>query len=254
MSGVEKLRQCMKDRVRGSMDITIGIIEASYVVAKEGLSKDRLIKLLEKIVKNQPSMALLINISFQIIDLLKKDQIDEILLLKDNLLKATNALSEKASKLLDNKSVCTISNSKEVFDSIVKSHCKTVYVGVAHPKKEGELFALNLKNSGKKVVIFEDNNYLFGAKMCDVFLSGADAIFDEAFVNKSQTFSLCLFAKYFNKSFYLLANRYKYLNADLKDYYKILQMPRREVTKKDLDVYNVYFEEIPLDLVTPIAI
>jgi len=254
MSGVEKLRQCMKDRVRGSMDITMAIIEASYVVAKEGLSKDRLIKLLEKIVKNQPSMALLINISFQIIDLLKKDQIDEILLLKDNLLKATNALSEKASKLLDNKSVCTISNSKEVFDSIIKSQCKTVYVGVAHPKKEGELFALNLKNSGKEVVIFEDNNYLFGAKMCDVFLSGADAIFDETFVNKSQTFSLCLFAKYFNKPFYLLANRYKYLNADLKGYYKILQMPRREVTKKDLDVYNVYFEEIPLDLVTPIAV
>ncbi len=253
MSGVEKLRQCMKDRIRGSLDIALDIIEASYLITKNDFKKENLIKLLEKIVKNQPSMALLINICFQIIDLLKKDQVDDILLLKDNLLKSTHIISEKASKLLDNKSVCAISNSKEVFESIVKSQCKTIYIGVAHPKKEGELFAINLKNSGKEVIIFEDNNYLFGAKMCDVFISGADAIFDKTFVNKSQTFSLCLLAKYFGKPFYLLANKYKYLNADLKGYYRILQMPKREVTKKDLEVYNAYFEEIPLDLVTPIG-
>ena len=30
-------------------------------------------------------------------------------------------------------------------------------------------------------------------------------------------------------------------------------MPKSEVTKKDLDTYNVYFEEIPLELVTLIG-
>jgi translation initiation factor 2B subunit (eIF-2B alpha/beta/delta family) len=249
MNSVELLKFCAKDKTRGSLDIAIDIIEASSSIAKN-LKPQKLITLLKKIMKNQPSMALVINICSKIIHLIEDNELDDIILLKKNLLDTSQKVCSNATKYLNNKSICTISYSREVFCSIVNSDCKEVYIGVAHPKKEGETFALDLKDSGKKVVLFEDNNYLFGARMCDVFVSGADAVFDDAFVNKSQTFSLCLFANYFKKPFYVVANTYKYLSTDLRKYYKILQMPKKEVTKKDLDTYNVYFEEIPLELVT----
>ncbi|MGE4547701.1 MAG: hypothetical protein AB7E28_08015 [Desulfurella sp.] len=249
MNSVELLKFCAKDKTRGSLDIAIDIIEASFSIAKN-LKPQKLITLLKKIMKNQPSMALVINICSKIIYLIENDKLDEIILLKKDLIDASQKVCSNAIQYLNNKSICTISYSREVFCSIVNSDCKEVYIGVAHPKKEGETFALDLKNNGKKVVLFEDNNYLFGAKMCDVFISGADAIFDNVFVNKSQTFSLCLFANYFKKPFYVVANAYKYLSPNLRKYYKILHMPKKEVTKKDLDVYNVYFEEIPLELVT----
>ncbi|MGB9743901.1 MAG: hypothetical protein ACPLW6_01345 [Desulfurella sp.] len=252
MSYIETLKNCAKDKKRGSLDIALDIIEASFALANLNENK-KLIVLLKEIIKKQPSMALVINVCFKIIDLLKKDEIQKIAFLKQDLLDFIQESTLKASKFLDGKSVCTISYSKEVFLSIAKSLCKTVYIGIGHPKKEGEAFALDLKKIGKNVVVFEDNNYLFGAKMCDVFLSGADALFDDFFVNKSQTFCLCLLARYFKKPFYVIANKYKYLPDKLKNYYKILQMPKSEVTKKDLDTYNVYFEEIPLEFVTLIG-
>ncbi|OSS42555.1 Translation initiation factor 2B alpha subunit [Desulfurella amilsii] len=249
MNGVEILKFCAKDKIRGSLDIAVDIIEASFSIARD-LKTQKLIALLEKIMKNQPSMALVIKTCSKIIHLIKNNKFDDIILLKRDLLDASQKICSKVARYLNNNSICTISYSKEVFCSIVNSDCKEIYIGIANPKKEGETFALNLKDNGKKVVLFEDNNYLFGATMCDIFISGADAIFDNAFVNKSQTFSLCLFANYFKKPFYVIANNYKYLSPDLRKYYKILQMPKKEVTKKDLDVYNVYFEEIPLELVT----
>jgi translation initiation factor eIF-2B subunit delta len=252
MNSVELLKFCAKDKMRGSLDIVIDIIEASFSLAKN-LKPRKLITLLKKIINNQPSMALVISICSKIIHLIEDNKLDDIILLKKDLLDDSQKVCSRAIKYLNNKSICTISYSREVFCSIVNSDCKEIYIGVAHPKKEGEAFALDLKNSGKKVILFEDNNYLFGARMCDVFISGADAIFDHTFVNKSQTFSLCLFANYFKKPFYVVANNYKYLPTDLKKYYKILQMPKKEVTKKDLDIYNAYFEEIPLELVTLIG-
>ncbi len=252
MNYIKMLKRCAKDRQRGSLDIVLDIIESSYELANSKNYK-KLRTLLEFIIQKQPSMALVINICSKIIELLENNKIYEITFLEQDLLNSIEESTQKASKLLDNKNVCTISYSKEVFLSIVRSLCKTVYIGVSHPKKEGEMLALHLKENGKNVVLFEDNNYLWGAKECDIFISGADALFDNFFVNKSQTFSLCLLAKYFEKPFYVVANKYKYLPEKLKKYYKILQMPKSEVTKKDLDVYNVYFEEIPLSLVTLIG-
>lgn len=252
MSGFDILNKCIKDKKRGSLQIALDIIEASLLLVKDADKAD-IIKFLKKIIAKQSSMAVVINVCFKIISAIEQGNYDEIIDLKKDIIESTHRLSSKVAVYLQDKSVCTISYSYETYLSLSKSNCRKVYIGIGRPKKEGELFADKLKADGKEVILFEDNNYLFGAKACDVFLSGADAIFDDTFVNKSLTFGLCLFAKYFNKPFYVSANKYKYLPTHLKNYFRILKMPKSEITKKDIDVYNVYFEEIPLNLVSLIG-
>lgn len=78
MNDIELLKFCAKDKTRGSLDIAVDIIEASFALSKI-LKPQKLIALLKKIMENQPSMALVINLCSKIMHLIEDNKLDDII-------------------------------------------------------------------------------------------------------------------------------------------------------------------------------
>lgn len=154
------------------------------------------------------------------------------------------------------KSITTISYSKTVLDIIkliIQSRKKLkVFVLESRPILEGRNLAEELIKIKVDATILVDSLMSYALKNSEAVIIGADQILKNGnVVNKIGSYTLALCAKEFNKPFYVIADKSKFINSSkfiAKDY------PKSEVwnTKKKIKIVNHYFEEVPTYLITKI--
>jgi len=213
------------------------------------------IDLIYDIIKNQSSMAIVINTGLKIIQALKKKDINLLKSIKRELdVSANSAINSAANFLSGVKNIATISFSKSVLDVIVNIKPQNVYLSISHPANEGERLAVELKNRNINPILVEDSGYSLIMKQTDAVVVGADAIFDNSFINKTGTLCLALISQYFSKPFYVVGCMCKYLDKDAKKFFEIKQKPQEEISSVNCKRINRYFEEIPNKFVNKIFV
>jgi len=246
MGCVEILQKLAKDRVSSSNTIALKMVDCVV----ELFGKYDCKELVKNIMEGQPSMAVVLNVADKI---LKVDNKEELLELRNEFLKAEeNTVNKAVKKLKDYKRIATISYSRTVLETLKFIRPKRVYVSVSHPAKEGEKLAQELLAEGIDVVLFEDAAYSVVMDDVDAVFVGADAVFEDCVVNKIGSFYLALLSSYFKKDFFVLANKFKFLDEDLGKNYRILELEPSQITDLNCDVVNVYFERVPLKFVKEI--
>jgi translation initiation factor 2B subunit (eIF-2B alpha/beta/delta family) len=138
-----------------------------------------------------------------------------------------------------------------LFREISRSKKLEIIQTESRPGLEGRKQALELVKQGHKVKVITDGsvgNHLNEFHLC---LVGADAIYEDRFINKTGTLSIALISNYGGKLFYVLADRRK----NIKDnwIFKEDPKPNKEVWEQGnpgISIENLYFESIPNTLVT----
>ncbi|MEJ2545823.1 MAG: hypothetical protein P8Y99_17305 [Calditrichaceae bacterium] len=267
----------LNDNQSGSVTLTLNTLKLYRDLLNEMLSASKnLDEIFEqfqdaskKIMKKQPNMVLLrkstntIMIYFK--RLVKSDKETEqivkavekkILLVEQEIDTRIKKISNTGSKIIaPTNKIMTISNStlvKKIFETTNNQKRKfEVYCCKSHPPDEGVQLAEALDKMGiKTTIISEGQMGVFMADM-NLVLIGADRIYDNGFVNKAGTLSLCLIAKYYNIPVYLAADTTKIL-PESERIIKLNSQNKKEVysgNRKKISVENVYYEKVPIDLI-----
>ncbi|WP_022670302.1 hypothetical protein [Hippea alviniae] len=246
MSCIEILEKLAYDRVSSSNQIALKMIDCAI----ELFDSEPLGEYMEKMMKTQSGMAVVLNVADRICKAKSKDELKR---LKFELLKAEeSAIDEAYEHIKGAKNIATISFSNSVLKLLKMIKPQKVYLSISHPAREGELLAENLMKEGIEVVLFEDAAYSLVMRDVEISIIGADAVFDDAVVNKIGSYALALLSREFDVPFYVVANKFKLLSENLRNFYKILRMDKSEISNLNCDVLNVYFEHVPVRLVKKI--
>ncbi len=238
---------CPKNRKSGSIEVLKEIINC---IKKGRLNAD---ELLPYIVKNYPSMAIL----FNFYEYYKKNQeTDEYL---NGLQVYQMQVVQKSLKEISQcKRIVLYSRSSDVFKVVSQlSFSETqFFVGESRPLKEGIEQAESLAALGFQTTVVTDALLFDYISDADCFISGVDAIFEDYFVNKIGTRALCIVAKYYRVPVYVIGSKYKVINKDFENSFKILKEPESEICNRELaaSIVNVYFEKIPFELITKLIL
>ncbi len=139
-------------------------------------------------------------------------------------------------KIVEGKVVATISRSHIVEKALLKA--KHVIVLESTPGREGLEMARFLRGRGLLATTFPDSAISYAVRACDVVVVGADAVLEDAFINKTGTLPLALTAKHFSKEFYVTCPSYKFAEVEFKE---AVELSFSE---------EMLFELIPKNLVT----
>jgi translation initiation factor 2B subunit (eIF-2B alpha/beta/delta family) len=166
-------------------------------------------------------------------------------------------IGSAGSKLISsNARVVTIGNSTLVADIIITAFNQKrkfeVYCLESAPTREGITLAETLARKGISTFLYNDAGIGVILPQATLVLSGAVRIYEEGFVNKIGTLPLALTARSLKLPFYLAADTDKIL---IEREYAIrfyrqdpdeIHIPR----SKNLKIHNVYYESVPLSLLT----
>ncbi|WP_198014797.1 hypothetical protein [Hippea sp. KM1] len=254
---MSKVKIAFMDCIEVLKDLAVDRVSSSFSIAKRMLKccielcgSFDFRPLVEGVMDGQPSMSVVINIGNEV---LKSRDCKSLALLLKRLDEAEElSINQAYRELKGLKNIATISFSHSVFALIERLKPERVFLSVSHPAKEGEILADKLKRAGMDVVLFEDVAYSLVVDRIDAFLVGADAVFDDGIVNKIGSYYLALLSKEHSIPFYVVANRFKFLNNQLRRIYKIVSMPKEEITALPVEVLNVYFEFVPIELVSKV--
>jgi len=150
--------------------------------------------------------------------------------------KMDDGCAKNLEKIVEGKIVATISRSHIVERALLKA--KHVIVLESTPSKEGLEMARYLRGRGLLATTFPDSAISYAVKACDLIVVGADAVFNDAFINKTGTLPLALTAKHFSKEFYVASPSYKFGDVEFEE---IVDLSFSE---------DMLFELIPSKLVT----
>jgi len=176
----------------------------------------------------------------------------------ENLQNKYRTIFTNATQILNSaNSVLTISNSftlLQVF-KIWKNYGGNfqVIISESRPKDEGKVFAKSLIDCGIKVNFVTDASLNICVPEVDAIIIGADRILSNGnVINKTGSGFLALSAKYYNKPFYVFADKTKFVEAD--KFENKIYSPKDiwNYQNKLLQIENYLFEEIPAELITKI--
>lgn len=124
------------------------------------------------------------------------------------------------------------------------------WITESRPMREGAALAIALESLPGKTVLLVDDARSLALHEVDAALIGADRVSERAVRNKIGSLSLALGARRMNKPIFVLAEMIKFLPETYETAREVLR-PRREILTghKNIQAYNYYFEEVPLDLV-----
>ncbi len=235
------------DNVSSSMNIALRFIECSQAL----FGDSKLKAFAEELLAHQSSMAVVINAALTVLEAIDRNAPEKITRFKQLLVSGEGkALSEACVALKGVRSLATYSASSTVEKLIGLLGIERLYLSVAHPAREGEKMADRIvSKKSAECVLFEDSGYSLIMRNVDAVVVGADAIFDDAFVNKTGTLQVALLARYYGKPFYVVGCLCKYLDDKAKKLFKIRPMPAEEISSCGCDRVNYYFESVPLALV-----
>ncbi len=118
-------------------------------------------------------------------------------------------------KIVEGKVVTTISRSHIVEKALLKA--EHVIVLESTPGREGLEMARFLRGRGLLATTFPDSAISYAVKACDLVVVGADAVLEDAFINKTGTLPLALTAKHISKDFYVACPSYKFAEVDFEE-------------------------------------
>ncbi len=275
------LQSILQDNQSGSLTITQNLLAYFANQVQECIHRDedvqqcyeQLMGISRQILKKQPNMALLRQCNSQFFShfkrTLKSDKsslhmfeeiLEKIEQIQHKLDENLEQISSSGAKLIAaTNNIMTISRStmvKHVFEKALRQKKRfKVFNLKSHPPDEGSLFAEELNRSGIKTTLIADAE--MGVFMPDMHMVmiGSDRIYEKGFVNKTGTLPLCLTARYFNIPVYLVVETWKILSQKDKAV-KFLERDGKEIynnSGNSFEVKNLYFESIPLELVTKIV-
>ncbi len=275
------LQGILQDNQSGSLTITRHLLEFLKIKIQDCIQQNEdaqqcyamLMDASRQVLKKQPNMALLRHCNSQFFLQFKRilksekpsvqlfeDVLGKLDQIRKELDENLEQISSSAAKLIAaSNNIMTISHSTIVRHTFEKALGQKkrfkVFNLKSHPPDEGLFFAEELSRSGIKTTLIADAE--MGIFMPDMHLVmlGADRIYENGFVNKAGTLPLCLTAQYFNVPVYLVVETWKILSEKDKAV-KFIERETKELyngLSNSLEVKNMYFESIPLELVTKIV-
>ena len=266
----------LNDNRSGSFTITTNSLKRYLDYIKEEMATDTSLDVIfeniqdaaKDLVKSQPNMALIRRTNYAFVAyfkrFLKSDKSrKEILKMMLDKLQSTQkemddnlkTIAESGSRLITNfNKVLTYSSStivRHILDNAEKFKRKyELFCLKSDPPNEGIELAETMNKKGVKVTIVADSQAGSIMDNMNIVLLGADRLYEDGFVNKSGTLAVCLLAKHFNVPVYLAVETIKILKESERSIKPVERDPA-EVYKgnKNIDVYNSYYEKIPLRLV-----
>lgn len=273
------IKDILDDKTSGSYTITKKALELFSDYIKEAhKTKSDIKEVFEEIhisakllVKKQPNMALLRKYIYTLVTSFKRllgsgkkkedilDLVSEkIKSFQEDLVKDIVATSVNGAKVITNfNKILTYSNStvvKNVFLKAVEMNRKfEVFCVKSDPPGEGVIMAEELADLEIKTSLVTDSQT--GTVMDDInmVLVGADRVYETGFVNKAGTLQVCLLAKHFNIPVYLAVETSKILKESDR-LIKRVEKNSSEIYsgKSNIEVFNSYYEKIPLSLVSKV--
>ncbi len=171
---------------------------------------------------------------------------------------AFNNLSVNAIDLLSPcNNIVTISNSGQIYKILreyFKLNCSLqVSVCESRPKFEGRILASKLADLGIKTSLITEAMIAEFVQNCDCVITGADKILSNgSVVNKVGSRLLAITAKYYNKPFYVFADKSKLSN---NSNYNHRNFPESEICdcNNNIIINNYYFETIDMNLLAKVV-
>lgn len=270
------ISEILNDNKSGSFTITSNSLKMYLDYLKNEIKGDISLDVLfeeiqnaaKDLVKSQPNMALIRRTNYAFVSyfkrFLKSDKSRaEVLKIMISKLQSTQkelddnikTIAESGSRLITNfNRILTFSSSTLVKHVLLSANSFKrkfeIFCLKSDPPQEGINLAEILAKKGIKTTIVADSQA--GAIMDDmnIVLLGADRLYETGFVNKSGTLAVCLLAKHFNVPVYLAVETIKILKESERSIKQVDGDPAEVYAgNKNIDVYNGYYEKIPLNLV-----
>lgn len=254
----KQLDKIISDNECGSNQILLNLIEYCKIYYNNSEELKLIIKKSEESLSHFASIQKFVN---ELKKKLNNSTSKELLIyLNDYETKNMNSISSiynSNKDLFDKiKSFTTISFSKTILDIVKilaneKKNLK-VFVLESRPVFEGRKLVSELIKINIDVTLMVDALMCYAVKNSDSILIGADQILKNGnVVNKIGSYPLAVCAKEFNKPFYVIADKSKFVN---KTKFFSNSFPKNEIwkTRNRVKIINHYFEEIPSKLITKI--
>jgi translation initiation factor 2B subunit (eIF-2B alpha/beta/delta family) len=172
------------------------------------------------------------------------------------------AVARTAASLITEREpwIATLSQSSVVLAAFREARragrAPRALVGEARPLCEGRRLAADLAADAIPTWLVVDAALPLLLSQARMVWIGADAVTDRGVLNKVGSFALALAAREHSVPVYALATRRKFLPS-ATPVLRILEMPRDEVWESPpagVEPRNVYFEQVPLALLTGIVV
>lgn len=120
------------------------------------------------------------------------------------------------------RAVATISNSFMVREFLLRARPKRVLVLKSEPGGEGIGLAKVLKDKGIDALVIDDSACFYACLKADFVVSGADALYEDGFLNKIGTRLLAICAREAGKDYLVISTSMKFdpKGAHVEEYYE----------------------------------
>lgn len=263
------LAKIKKDSIHGAVYLTLELLNALKKEANRiEIKKKELGSIISELKTIHPEMESIRSVIKSLEDSKKnkiKSQSDYLALfevISDRIkIKEEITCNNLVKELQKYSTIMTLSYSSTILEACKNipeiNRNKLIYVMESRSKREGILLAKRLAELGYEVRIIVDAAASFYSNKVEIFLIGADTIFSNGSVlNKVGSLQLALVAKYHKKPFFVVASTNKISTRSSEEYAElIVEKPADDIYKSDLKnlkVKNIYFEIVPVKLITKI--
>ncbi|MDI3502803.1 MAG: translation initiation factor eIF-2B subunit delta [Archaeoglobi archaeon] len=239
---LRELEELIRDNIHGASHITERALRLLERVSEE--ERREFSARLERAHPLMPSLHLALS-------LLEKMSAEEILELFE---RAHEETVRKTSEIIERSDVIiTISNSRAVRDSLLRSEPRRVFVTESRPVREGELLVKELRKNGIDAVLITDASIGIVAEKCTKAVVGGDALTPEYLINKIGTYPLALVCREKGIPFYASVSSFKHTEKKIKigDILKDVRDPSE--ISSEVPSLNIYFDATPRELVKVIS-
>ncbi|MGE3536169.1 MAG: hypothetical protein AB7N91_01885 [Candidatus Tectimicrobiota bacterium] len=268
MELAQALRRLQADNTSGAMALVeeaLHILEAfvSQQPAECAAWREAWADLLGALVAAQPSMALMLNLAQQVLQVSMhpetrhREQIQESLqAFRQELHTSLQRLCQQALAIFPAQAtVLSYSNSATVIAVLgyaqAQQRVRRVLVSESRPACDGRQQAVALLQQGIQVEYSVDMALCARLPEADLVLVGADAVFPEGLVNKLGTQTLAQLARLQQVPFYSVCTAHKFLPQAARPLWRLVEQPAAEVWPQapaGLRIHNAYFDITPLRL------
>jgi len=258
------------DHRRGATEIVKDSISLFSEIAKTAKknpsdANQLFIRAVRCLAKGQPSMASVLNLLNDLCFIFEQSDgnWDKIIvdtdkneaafnMRKNEMLKNIESLPKPGAVLI------AYSNSSTVAELIIESTRRfdwpvKVYCSESRPMMEGLVMVRKLKSENIPTTLFTDAALISRTGEVDSVWVGGDCITERGLVNKVGSKALALIADRLGIPFITLMTSDKLLHPTLLPFFKFRSQNPREIAADeadDFDVFNEYYETVPLELVT----
>lgn len=267
----ELIQEIKSDKISGASELMIKAIKC-LTAFSETVDADKAEKYYEgvtgigrQLIDAQPSMAPLFNavntVLLTIGDRLEsnctveelkksaKSSSEELLAHSKN---ALIKIKKQVANLIEGEcTILTHSYSSTIIKSLIFAHQEgreiKAIVTESRPLFEGRITARILAENGIKAVLIADMASFHYLNDIDLIMTGSDCICHKGVVNKIGTKGLAIAAFHYNKPFYVLSEKSKFLPSKYMDEPVIEEREPKEILEgvDDVEVKNIYFDITP---------